>query len=265
MPHPDTIERYISTVERGDTLGALREFYAGHATQQENESQPRTGLDALLAHEKAMLAQTSGLTIRCLRPVMTNADHVTIRWYLRYRRADGKPLQLDELALQRWEGELIVREKFVYDPSQLKPQPGGPVTLREALASDLPAIQRIRAAVKENRLVSRRIGDAEVLQHMTELGKGWVAEQDGAVIGFAIGNARNGNIWALFVDPPMEGRGAARLLHDAMVTWLFDKGLPRLHLGTDPGTRAETFYRRAGWQALGIEHGEQQFELLKPA
>lgn len=138
--------------------------------------------------------------------------------------------------------------------------PPEPLRIRIATRADVPAIQRIRAAVRENRLVSRRIGDEEVIEHIERHGRGWVAESMNGVIGFAIGDARNGNIWALFVDPDREGLGAGRLLHDTMVDWLLAQGLQRLHLGTEPGTRAEGFYRRAGWTALGIAHGEQQFE-----
>lgn len=141
-----------------------------------------------------------------------------------------------------------------------KPYPAVPLLIRQATRADVPAIQRIRAAVRENRLVSRRIGDEEVISYMEQHGRGWVAESAGVMLGFAIGDARDGNIWALFVDPDGEGRGVGRLLHDTMVDWLFAQGLQRLYLGTEPGTRAEGFYRRAGWTALGIAHGEQQFE-----
>ncbi len=132
--------------------------------------------------------------------------------------------------------------------------------IRQATRSDLPQIQRIRAAVRENSLVSRRISDAEVIDHLERHGRGWVAESRGEIVGFSIGDARDGNIWALFVDPDREGRGAGRLLHDTMVDWLFAQGLQRLHLSTDPGTRAEGFYRRAGWTPLDLADGERQFE-----
>ena len=51
-----------------------------------------------------------------------------------------------------------------------------------------------------------------------------------------------------------------------MVAWLFAQGHTRLDLGTQPGSRAEAFYRRAGWRPLGTgldAHGDQLFELLK--
>lgn len=139
-------------------------------------------------------------------------------------------------------------------------------TLRVAHAADVPGIQRVRHAVRENRLTSRTIPDAEVLDALERTGRGWVVERRGEVIGFAIGHAGTGNIWALFVDPAHEGRGHGRALHDAMVAWLRGQGLARLWLSTEPGTRAEAFYARAGWQRAGpAPGGEVRFELdLRP-
>lgn len=64
-------------------------------------------------------------------------------------------------------------------------------------------------------------------------------EQDGRIVGFAIGNAQSGNVWALFVEPSCEGLGGGRLLHDTMLDWLSSLGLRRAWLTTAPRTRAQ--------------------------
>ena len=134
--------------------------------------------------------------------------------------------------------------------------------LRVALASDIAAIQSVRASVRENRLVSTVITDEHVRIAIEETGRGWVVEEDGTIVAFAIGNATNGNIWALFVRPECEGRGYGRQLHDAMVDWLWSAGLDRLWLTTDRGTRAQRFYEAAGWQLMGTtDRGELRYEL----
>ena len=138
-------------------------------------------------------------------------------------------------------------------------------TIRQALRTDLRGIQRVRLAVRENRLTSRTISDEEVIDAIERSGRGWVAECANTVVGFAIGNAENGNIWALFVDPGHEARGLGRRLHDEMVAWLFARGLRRLWLTTASGTRAERFYERAGWRRCGqLPGGELLFELNAP-
>lgn len=134
-------------------------------------------------------------------------------------------------------------------------------TLRQAARADVSGMQRVRHAVKENRLVSRVIPDDEVIDAIERTGRGWVVEDGGEVVAFAIGNALDGSIWALFVDPLHEGRGYGRRLHDAMVAWLHSRGLARLWLGTDPGTRAQRFYERAGWKCQGpLANGELLYE-----
>jgi hypothetical protein len=59
-------------------------------------------------------------------------------------------------------------------------------------------------AVHENRLVSTLITEEHYASAIEVTGRGWVAEDQGAVIGFAIGSAVTGNIWALFVHPDHE-------------------------------------------------------------
>ena len=135
--------------------------------------------------------------------------------------------------------------------------------VRLATVTDFPAMHRIRMAVREN-ILSRpeAITEADYIRAVTELGRGWVAEEkSGEMAGFAIAY-RDGHIWAMFVDPAKEGRGHARALHAAMVQWLREIGVTRAHLSTEPGTRAETFYRKQGWQAGSLtKHGELAFEL----
>jgi GNAT superfamily N-acetyltransferase len=112
--------------------------------------------------------------------------------------------------------------------------------IRQALASDIAAIQRVRRVVRENRLVSTVITDEDVLESIERTGRGWVVEADGEVVAFAIGNATNGNIWALFVDPDHQRRGYGRMLHDTMIDWLRSRGVE--HLGSprsrEPGPRS---------------------------
>jgi len=135
--------------------------------------------------------------------------------------------------------------------------------LRIATRADVGAIQRVRGSVRENRLVSRGISDDEVIEHLERLGRRWDVEEAGEIAGFAIGRLHDGNIWALFVDPAHERRGYGRRLHDAMVGWMFSHGLPKLWLSTEVGTRAERFYRAAGWTDAGLVSGrrERRFEM----
>lgn len=133
--------------------------------------------------------------------------------------------------------------------------------IRPAEVADIPAMHRVRLAVRENRLTSSRIVEAHYVPEISVTGRGWVAVRDGAIAGFAIGNLETGNIWALFVDPEAEGQGLGGRLHDTMVAAMFGAGLARLHLGTAQGTRAERFYLARGWRVTGTDGGDVLMEL----
>jgi len=137
--------------------------------------------------------------------------------------------------------------------------------LRAAVRDDIAQIQRVRHAVLENRLTSGMITDDEVREHLEVLGRGWVVELDGTIHAFAIGNQRTANVWALFVEPGHERCGLGRRLHDAMMAWFWAEGVPRVWLSTGARTRAEGFYRAAGWREAGLTaHGEVRFEMERP-
>jgi GNAT superfamily N-acetyltransferase len=135
--------------------------------------------------------------------------------------------------------------------------------VRQATKKDIPGMQRVRLAVRENVLSDPdRITEADYLAALEELGRTWVVEADGQIAAFATGY-KDGNIWALFVHPDHEGRGHANALHAVMVDWLWSLGLTRLKLTTFPGTRAERFYIARGWQPRGmVPNGDLRLELI---
>ncbi|TAK45967.1 MAG: nuclear transport factor 2 family protein [Betaproteobacteria bacterium] len=122
MPSADTLKRFIALVEANQHVEAIEQFYAPHASMQENDLPPRTGRPALVANERAVLAKARWVKSTCVRPAFTNGDHVVIRWIFEFEWLDGRRTRLDEIAWQRWEGDRIVEEKFFYDPRQLQPQ-----------------------------------------------------------------------------------------------------------------------------------------------
>ena len=132
--------------------------------------------------------------------------------------------------------------------------------LRQAVRADIPGMHRVRLAVKENRLASTVVTESDYQPAIEVNGRGWVVEINGQVVAFAVGKT-NGNIWALFVDPAHQRRGYGRLLHDEMIKWLGAQGVAKLWLTTEPATRAEQFYEKAGWLRAGTtEKGEVRFE-----
>ena len=140
---------------------------------------------------------------------------------------------------------------------------GARARIRRATLADAEELQRVRRAVRENRLSDpSRVTLDDVRDRLAGLGLGWVAEVGGRIVGFAIADLPTRNIWALFLEPEYERRGIGRRLHDTMMDAVFEATSARVWLSTSPGTRAESFYRAAGWLDTGrTANGEIRFEM----
>lgn len=123
MPSIATLESFLATVEAGQAVEAIRRFYAEHATMRENQSEPRGGKPVLLQHEERAQASVVNARARCVRPCLVDGDIVVVRWVFEYETRSGQPVRFEELAYQRWEGELIAEEQFFYDPAQFNARP----------------------------------------------------------------------------------------------------------------------------------------------
>lgn len=133
---------------------------------------------------------------------------------------------------------------------------------REAHIGDIQQIQIVRNAVKENVLSDPGlVTDNDCKVFLTERGKGWICEIDNEIIGFAIADLKEDNIWALFLKPEHEGKGIGSKLHKMMLDWYFSNEKEYVWLGTSPNTRAEKFYRKAGWTPNGW-HGKKELKFV---
>lgn len=135
--------------------------------------------------------------------------------------------------------------------------------IREATIDDIKQIQIVRNSVKENSLSDPNlVTDKDCEEFLSIRGKGWVCEIEKKIVGFAIADLKENNIWALFIDPKFEKNGIGQKLHKIMLDWYFLQTKYTVWLGTDINTRAEKFYRKAGWTEVRM-HGsvEMKFEM----
>lgn len=135
--------------------------------------------------------------------------------------------------------------------------------IRTANESDIPRLVEIRGAVRENRLRDPSRVSLDDYRWFIENPGVFVWEDDGCIVGFSAADPRDGSIWALFLDQAHEGRGVAHRLLERACAVLKHAGCNRVWLQTSPGTRAERFYRRHGWQVVGVDDDQLVFELPK--
>ncbi|MBL7826130.1 MAG: GNAT family N-acetyltransferase [Saprospiraceae bacterium] len=134
------------------------------------------------------------------------------------------------------------------------------ILFREAQLLDIDQMHIVRNSVRENALSNPNlITHDDYVDFLFARGKGWVCEVDQNIVGFAVVDILENNIWALFLKPEYEGKGIGRTLHDTMLNWYFQKTTAPVWLGTAPNTRAEGFYRKAGWTPTGM-HGKNEIK-----
>jgi GNAT superfamily N-acetyltransferase len=133
--------------------------------------------------------------------------------------------------------------------------------LRKAQLKDIEGMHYVRMSVVENRLLNPDLVPKTAYLPFVK-GDAVVWEERGCIVGFAAVDRKMGSVWALFVHPEYERKGIGQALLLEVVSGFFDGTRNLLWLTTDPGTRAEHFYRAAGWHQVGTaDNGELRFEL----
>ena len=119
------------------------------------------------------------------------------------------------------------------------------MNLRMIESNALTEIIDVRAATRENshsREALRALGITEekTAEMLRTTHRGWLCEEEGRIVGFAIGDGRIGELWVVAVLPEFEGRGIGSQLLEVVEDWLRSLGWQELWLWTssDPKKRA---------------------------
>ena len=132
-----------------------------------------------------------------------------------------------------------------------------PVHIRPAIAAEKALLESL-----QTRASLANPGDHDALLHhpdaidvpveQIEAGQVFVAESDGAIVGFAAVVPRsdgNAELDALFVEPDCWRRGIGRVLIGHAVERARASGAEALHVIGNP--HAEAFYRASGFETIG--------------
>jgi hypothetical protein len=118
MPSQQALDAFVAMVLANKHDEAIATFYTPDSTMQENLDPPRKGRDGNVARERAVMARANRIHSALEGPIFVSGDRVVLRWIFRFDFADGTSIVMDEIAYQRWEGDLIAEERFYYDPAQ---------------------------------------------------------------------------------------------------------------------------------------------------
>jgi GNAT superfamily N-acetyltransferase len=128
------------------------------------------------------------------------------------------------------------------------------MTFRRIETSDVARLIHIRGLTREN-AISREalstlgITEDTVSGKLRTTDRGWLCEEEGKIVGFAIGDGKSGELWVIAVLPAFEGQGIGSRLLLLVEDWLWSLGWEELWLwtSTDESLRAFSFYIRHGW------------------
>ncbi len=98
-------------------MAAIERFYAEGAAVFENRALARAGRDACVRHERELLTKLEGPPrTRVHRVAVDEAEGVAfLERVTRFTEKGGRPMRLEEVAVQTWERGLIVEERFYYE------------------------------------------------------------------------------------------------------------------------------------------------------
>lgn len=146
----------------------------------------------------------------------------------------------------------------------------GRAVFREMRSDDMQAIFDVRVATWHNdrgseELTRFGITHESVREMMEESHRGWLCEVDSRVVGFAMGNKSDGEMWVIAVLKEYEGHGIGKRLLSLVEVWLFSEGWKEIWLTTDPDEtiRAVGFYRHLGridWKIEGDRFMKKRME-----
>lgn len=118
MPLRARVEEFVQMVVDERHVEAIEHFYHHDASMQENLDAPRRGRDNLVAHEIA--SHQKIISTHTTRPklIVIDGDDVVIHWTFDVTTFEKERRRLEEVAVQKWHGDRIIREQFIYDTAK---------------------------------------------------------------------------------------------------------------------------------------------------
>ncbi len=142
---------------------------------------------------------------------------------------------------------------------------------REMTVLDLPAVFELRVATRENAVTMQELEEdygitpRSLAEAMATHVRGWLCEDAGLAVGFAMGDRAKGEVQVVALRPSHERRGIGKRLLHKVTSWLFAEGHEEIWLlsNPDPSIRAYGFYRKLGWRATGERRGDDEVMTLR--
>lgn len=110
-----SVNDLIDHIKQGKIIEAMEKYYDPQVSMRENSKPPTVGLAPNIEREKQFMSQIKewkGFTVTALGV----GDGVAlIENTIEFINTSGKPVRMEQVAVQRWRNGKIVEERFYYD------------------------------------------------------------------------------------------------------------------------------------------------------
>jgi hypothetical protein len=113
----ENVARFCALLECGETVSAIEQYYGTDVCVFENRELARAGRAQCIAHEReALLRLREAPRFKLQRSAINEATQVAFLEYtVRFVSASGRPMRLEQVSVQSWEGDRISNERFYYE------------------------------------------------------------------------------------------------------------------------------------------------------
>jgi hypothetical protein len=113
----ENVTEFLRLLRNGQTVLAMEQFYDDEAIVFENRSLARAGLRKCLEYERQQLGTQPIAPDFKVTSFAVNAQsgHAFIEYTVRFLSPNGRPLRLEQVAVQKWNGAKIAEERFYYE------------------------------------------------------------------------------------------------------------------------------------------------------
>lgn len=110
------VDQFLKLLTSGNLAQAAEAYYAEDINVFENQKLVRAGLKQCIKYEREQMEHQQTPPKIGLRKVAINEPmgHVFLEYTLRFTDLRNRPMRIDEVAVQTWEGGKISEERFYH-------------------------------------------------------------------------------------------------------------------------------------------------------
>lgn len=108
------VEALNSMILNGQILEAFDKYYSESVVMQENNEAPRVGKDINRQHEIDFLNNVAEFHGAEVLNLAVGDDATMVEWFMDVTFKEGGRTELRQVAVQTWDKDKIIKEKFYY-------------------------------------------------------------------------------------------------------------------------------------------------------